>query len=845
MKFLLIALVTVVVTSNQVYASNSGWENDCAKMLAAMASAETVDKDKKEDNKKPKDAKDTRIKAITEVRSLSELFANDGQFIKDHPTLVLNASQRLLSVINSFGVKEITDPETGYGKIKFYNLFSVGSEKTGYNRIVGHYKAIESVVANIEAAARGDTAGKYPPLLWGPPATGKTVFLTIPELAIQKAALENPEFHQFTFVWKNLDQVPSLNKLFTDLKGTAKDLEIKSPINESPFTLLPTDLQDAVLNNVASAISPKISGNYPAPKRQPNPQDMFILNEIIKDLGRKNGGKSPSSLEIVKALENHVNIIRHLPGEGGHRFVIPAQSKDVDVPGLFMSKSAYSAVLGSDHPFAYYLTGLFARSNGGILFIDEVGKNPTTLIAKFLNLIQDQIIQEGGAPAVPLDTVMITATNTTDIQKIRESDPQSPFLSRSKQIMMGYHTHPLLVAKTLAYELPNLKATPLNVENAKERNAKEVLDSVLPEVQFGQKVETADGRYKLTLGSGQNKVTFGPHALMYISYVAALTRMSFDFNEAASQKWPQVPVFSTLMRDPMMRIKAFMGETNVQSSVAIEYFKLSKALGEGTFGFDHRDVTKWLNAAVAEAQKQDNGNTVTPLLLKRTLESFLANATQKSGDSSISQEDKIRTLNFAEMVASQIIIPKMRADILSAISKSHDSAANEIYDSVVQSIMVLSTDPLAKEYIDERTNTKSLINKTQLEEISEIYKSQQGGRSLSVQEIASWHNHLIFSQRGQSSEKQADESNQKIFEKTNPGLMSAIETYQAKKVAQAYATTVKKFASIANGSVQGTPEETQRASELISKLKAIGYDEVSLKEALQLIAEDPSETVKP
>ncbi|MBK9293633.1 MAG: sigma 54-interacting transcriptional regulator [Oligoflexia bacterium] len=843
MKLLVIFLFSIFI-GNQALA-NSDWEKQCAMMLTNI----TKDNNSKDESKKDKGTtRDLRVRALTQENKLSDLFAGGGEFVKKHPTLVMSAPQRLLAIINKAGVQEIPNPETGFGKVKVYNLFSKGLPEVEHSRIVGHLHVIETVMGNLEAAARGDTAGKYPALIWGPPGTGKTEFLKIPETALQKAALESPDFYQFTFAWRNLDQVPSLEKLFSDLRGSAKGLEIKSPLNESPFSLLPSDIQNGLLHAVAAEVSPKINNNFPAPKRQPNPQDRFILDEIIKHVSLEKGD-ALTSLDIVKALDNFVVVKRHLPGSDGHRFVVPAQSKDVDVPGLFMSKSPFATVLGSDHPFAYNLTGLFARSNGGILFIDEVGKNPQQLIAKFLNLIQDQVIQEGGAPAVPLDTFIITATNSVDIQKIREADPQSPFLSRSKLIMMPWHTHPQMVAKTLAYELPNLKATKLGEENAVEKPAREILDELLPQARFGQPVLTPDGRYTLTLGTGNNKVTFSPHALMYISYVASLTRLKFDFTkeDIQNQKWPNVPVFTDLMRDPLLRMKAFMGETDVQNSIAIEYFKMSKALGEGTFGFDHRDVTKWLGSAVAEAQKQDHGNTVTPLLLKRTLEKLLSQTPQK-GDASVgvSAEDKVKTLNYAEFVAAQIIIPKMRKDIQSALSQSHDSAANEIYDAVVQSIIALNADSQTKEYLDAKTNSNTLINKQQLEEIRNIFRRQQGGRDLSFQEISSWHNHLILSQRNGKVEtdKAVEEGGGRVFDSAHPGLMDAINAYQAQKVAQAYTATIQKFANIASGKITGTPEEMQRASELISKLKGIGYNEVSLREALQLIAEDPSEAEK-
>lgn len=64
--------------------------------------------------------------------------------------------------------------------------------------------------------------------------------------------------------------------------------------------------------------------------------------------------------------------------------------------------------------------GLIEASDGGILFLDEIGDMPLSLQAKLLTVIQDRkIMKVGGINEIPVDTKIVAATNQ-DLKKLIE-----------------------------------------------------------------------------------------------------------------------------------------------------------------------------------------------------------------------------------------------------------------------------------------------------------------------------------------------------------------------------------------------------------------------------------------
>ncbi len=795
------------------------------------------------DSKSSKSQKhDLRTAAIVEEHPFSVLL--DPEFVRAHPLMLMSSDQMALAAINIAGVEEVLDPITGANKVKRYKLFSDGGDLTSGSRVVGALDTIQSLVNGLAAGASGHDSGKSLKIVVAGPGTGKSVLLTTINNALKKLSLTEPKMFQYTFEMTNLDKIPEVKNLFDQIRVEGSSTPMRSQINDFPFALLPESLQKAYVEKFTPEVI-ALCGYPPIAKFESEGQARRIRDMIMIHYSRtENAGKPLSIEQELYYLSKHVVLKRNIPGDDGGSLILPAQGKQIDTTGLFFKQNPLAIGLeGANAVFSYAATGIFPRSNNQVFIMDEAGKYPPDLHAKMLTFTQDKTIQEGGSPTLFINSTLIAATNTKDIQRLKAEDPDSALLSRSWMINMPWHLDPVLEAETIAYGMKDLMMQKLGDPNAPILKASEHLQELFPHHVFGHEAVTSDGRYRLWVGSGESRVEISPKALLFAGAVPALTRQFFITQEELEAENNQVAknypfLTKPLLNDRVARLRAWIGLTPVDQQIAISYKRLSAKHKEGSFGFGNRDSSRWFEAAIARARMPGGGKSVTVGLLDKTLGEITIDhpltdiVKDDDGKDRYSKTFLVGMIKLSDLLKTQVFIPQMKKDVMSAIVLDQDESIKDIYRDVIQALAAKGANPSAQEFSDVISGTTKPIIEGQLTEIRVIYAEQNGGRGLSAEEINNWH--VIFGLSERNNGFAIDPKHA-----LNQSLLSAVAQYHANQMAAAWATTVDRLLRVATGKQTGTPDEIQMATDMIRKLKLnLGYSEQSIKEVLQVMLVD-------
>ncbi len=757
--------------------------------------------------------------ATNETHRLSELFAPDSENLAlKSPTIVLNAPQILWLIIKEAGVQEIVNRRTGVGTLKQYDLFSRGGPLTDNRIIIGHDEALHHFVRTVKAQARGHKSSKTTPLLVGTRGTAKTETLEILKTARKNASLRTPRYYDYTFEFEGLEQIPALGDFL-------RKEPLRTEINDSPFVVLPRKLQDALIQKVKPTINQAIQMD-PLPKREADPKVQFIVSRILEHYAKEKG-HNLSVEETIDVLDKHILIRRVIMGTAGNFPIIPAQLKDVDEAGLFMSKNAAVALeYGASHPMAWNM-GLVTQGNRGAVLWDEFLKNDGTFKRKQLTFFQSKRLQAAGAFELNLDTLNAAATNTEDVVAELEANPKSPMTDRFMTIRMSLLIEPQLIAKSIAYEQRGLRARDLSSVDSEFKPVDLPLLHQLYPDRAGPKqpVVTSDRRFALEMDLKEKQpVHISPHTLMFVGMTVALSRMEFDPAKMSAYKdaFPNVKWEGPILVDRVSRLKAMMGQIRVDQSNLIELWSLSKVANEGEFGMSHRDMERWWEIAMEEAQAEGANFTITPMLLRAALAKGVKDKMILDGD----LKRGAIVMRNADIVFNEFTKPEMINDMnLAIMGGPRSEILSQIYESVVFEMLNLSQDQNSKTYTTASGEPK-VIDHARLKEIGELYK-RETGRELSFNEVATM---TLGYQRV------SGESN--IQPEYNQSLLRAIQQYHSRAVQKAENVNMTRLLSISKGSVpDAKPAERARASEFLKVLvDELGYNAESAQRSLEVIS---------
>ncbi len=611
-------------------------------------------------------------------------------------------------------------------------------------------------------------------------------------------------------------------------------------MNDSPFVLLPAELQTQVKGMAAERVR-KLVKNDPDPWTPLCPHCHYLRQQVLSYYAKKAGKTKLTNSEIVEMLNRHITIRRRIVGRGGQVPKIDAQGRDVDYHGLFVAPNSFILnIFGPAHPMSYFINGKVTSAHGGILYLDEFFRNDEALRDAFLEVQENKVVSRGGSPAVKLDVVIVGGSNTESIKKVKAAGGRAG-VDRVREVDMMGSVNPHFIGATmllmkgedrlLTQSLEGSFASLTSQQEAEGEEAKPWqapailpgnLDALFPLPLSDQPYTGPDHRYKVWIRSEDKKVHISPHALSYIAMVVSASRFNTD-PAAASELGEYKVIGSAVFRDVVTRLKVLTRELTITPAESTELEALSKLLKEGDSGISTRDAANiWLTEAIAEAQKEGNGDCVTPLLAKRVLKRLLHTGAVQFTDN----QTRLKWERLADIVAHHFTVPALQDDVNAAFG--HDSGSAEgIYDEIYKELDVLQHDPTAKEYKSPQDDTARPIDLPRLAEIEQIYLTTQR-RPLARGEIIQYHSRPAGT---------------RVEIHRHEGLMNAIRRYLAHAAEKLIPfDAMLRFANTGEGSV----EERSRFSHAQQILiHGLGYCPRCIKDAMHLKHESQVSGKKP
>lgn len=762
---------------------------------------------------------------IQEEHTLSELLYKDASknLAYLHPSIVMNAPQRIASWITYGGVRSISDPEYGNGNVNFYPVFSGGMPEAKGKMINGQFEAIQTFVDYVYAAARGDGSASKMLMMVGPAGTGKSYFLGILASIAEVLTATSPDHYVYTYEWKDLRKYSSLYPVLniqTGEDGTQFEHPFPCPLNESPLNLIPDQFATEVVKMVTDKVM-KLSKSKPRPHRYHCPHCQEIRTVILKQFMTDQKLTSLTAKQELDALSPHVRIKRMVIGANGTMAKLDAEPKDVDYQGLLTAPNAFVFhSFGQRHPMSYYLSGKMLQSNGNLLVMDEFFRDDEGFRDQALNIIEEKRIRRGGAPEIELDTLVIGASNYESIEKARAAGGAKAHIDRTRRVRMPYLLNPILEAKNLLVmkNVSTLLMKPLG-EKASDPVAANI-DELFPLPKAGEAPLGPDERYKIwfDVGPGEKPIHLSPHTLMYIAMTATGSRLVTDPVKAI--KFGEKAVInSAAFRNILTRLQILMRQfTAVNASDLSDLRSLSRDLKEGDEGITERDAANvWLTQAIAEAQRPENGNCLTPELAQKTFLKLLEDGAIEFPD----LKTRLQWTKLSDMLLMDYLIPAIQNDVNTALG-SGLGVVNSMYDEVFQEILALALDQSAAEY-QTNNGERRPINRDRLAEIQKSFREAEH-RDFSFGEITATHarNHLSTDTM------------------RHPGLLRSVQKYLAKR-----STDLVTFDDIQRFSEthEGSAEVRQRSGEVGSIMShELGYCDRCMKAALILARQRLSRT---
>lgn len=721
--------------------------------------------------------------------------------VEKHPSIMMSATQRLYSIVLAAGSERKV--VRGKGEHTIFNLFSEPNEFNGGKFIIGKEKEIEEFVNRLKGAIRGSAKV---PFLVGPAGTGKTLYQDIFRHALRYASLNIPEQYYYTIEWGGLDE-------FDKLAGIFPGGVYRAPLHDSPYAVLPEQMQQRLLSFARSKHGDLGVGEL-NPFNRADGHNTKIRSVVLEKAAAENGGQLTEAQQL-EALSRHITIRRQILGEDGSAPVMDAEGREYNPSELFVSRDVVNANILEgrvNNPLAWNY-GIIPRANGSALFLDEFPRNDAKLRDMFLRIFESREIKYGGAPVIPIDAFIIAAGNTESMEKMTKEGGAKAHRDRMTPISFNWSIYPHEIAATLMFMYREHSAKPLSeLYNDSEFVKTPILD-LFPRTYAGQDYLSPDGRYKLYMGSGREKVHVSPHALMFIAMVTASTRLHIDGAEALTKE-ALFTARTNVYNNPVERLKYLMGESyKTVEGEELDLEKLSALNKEGHFGLSQRDANAWLEHALDMART--NGGDLTTSIVAASFESMMDHSQLEYG-----AEDKTRKLwkMYANVIAQQLILPRMQKDLLRALGPDM-SMVNNTYDEVVLELIAAGRGEST--YQHPRHETRKNIDKKRLEEIARIYyelhKEQLDPEQLATMFWATAATRSDTPERSRSQE-----------------LVDAISMYYSEK----YTETIK-LGDIADYAEtgEGDSDVVARHSELVSNMKELGYSAPGIRETLIYIEE--------
>ncbi len=363
-----------------------------------------------------------KIAALQDKKEYAELhwegsFEQYLDLVRGNPRITRTAYQRVYDMILSHGKTEYIDNKK---RLIRYHFFS-DEKNGGRDAVYGLDVPLMKLVNVFKAAAHGYGAEKRVVLLHGPVGSSKSTIARLLKRGLEDYT-RTPEGAVYTFQW--------VFENMTLPDGSVLNGHIKSPLNEEPLKLVPSDFRAKVFPELC----PPESGYQIPELGELNPHCRFIFKQLMQ----KYDG------DLVKVW-SHVRVNRINFSEKDRVGIGTFQPKDeknqdsTELTGDINYRKI--AEFGSDSdPRAFNFDGEFCVANRGVIEFVEMLKLDVAFLYDLLGATQEHKIKPKKFPQTDIDEVILGHTNEPEFKKLESNEFMEALRDRTIKIDIPYIT---------------------------------------------------------------------------------------------------------------------------------------------------------------------------------------------------------------------------------------------------------------------------------------------------------------------------------------------------------------------------------------------------------------------
>ncbi len=684
-----------------------------------------------------------RYESLGQSWTLAELIDPDPSvnLAAKNPTMLMNNDQMDVFVANKYPRQKKRDPAYRQASYWYYPLISAGVPEAGGHQVIGHYETMQRAMQYSLARAEGKRASKMLGFVGGA-GTGKTVLGELLETAKANLAMTDPDYGQLTFEFTNLSVIPELRPLTYGMADGQSNPSLRDlSLNRSPLVLLTAtpnlqrrviELATPAFRKVTEAKGLKLD---PIPFLKPSNKTQEVLDYIVAHYMREENKQTVTEQDYIRWISGHVKIKKRFFETTGPSAIIRYLGKHPDMGPLFFTENLTLSQFYGPKSALSYDYGLFLANDGKDIFVDEMFRQAQEVRDTLLDLGQNQVAQNGGAPAEKLNTTIYFATNDQSIEDAKIEGSASAHLNRTVRFPMRHPIEPWQAAKVAMYDIGFNKFTMRKIQAAPdvlsdEGRAKDPgvarpgemvpfdKQVAIPDMDNGESVGT-DGRYAIYYIPNRQAepVMLAPRVLWMLGLVSSATRIVtdpkiFDRANKDNVEFDSYAKYRQYFTSPRERLNVLTGITRPPMAVAADLKKVRDLLKEGRDGIGARELENWFSEAVALAPS--TGGAVTPVTLDHAFERML-----NMEGITATEAERAKWIKLQKMVKANFILPALSADVLSILQGQ--GRAERLYDEIKREIITLSTDRDA-EHVEHEGHNKIGINVKRLNEVYGLFR---------------------------------------------------------------------------------------------------------------------------
>jgi len=344
-------------------------------------------------------------------------------FAEDNPISIADSVNYLLCAIEHYGTREVIENGEEIERYRFFD----DPYCNGENAILGNTRELNEFVD--EVRRRASEEGDNNKIIWfvGPTASGKSELKRCIINGI-RAYSETDEGARYTLEW-TLDDSSSNSRMSYGEKASIEKRYYKSPINVNPLTILPPKTRENYMNYVRSdfELDCKLG-----------PFSKEVLESLEEDMDFQ---------EIVS--EGFVRVKRVYPEVGDGIGVLHSEDNGnpkQKIVGSWMEGAMQKfAKRGHMNPQAFSYDGVLSQGNGLVSIVED-GAHHFDVLAKMLNVCEEEMVKLNNKISMDLDTLIMIFSNRDLEERLREysssgqSDPMRAVRRRLDKYEFGYLT---------------------------------------------------------------------------------------------------------------------------------------------------------------------------------------------------------------------------------------------------------------------------------------------------------------------------------------------------------------------------------------------------------------------